>query len=152
RIGLALPLPTSNSREALGFLELHLLAAEQIFGVLAFRDVHGNAQHPLGVAIGRVVELAFGTHPSNRAVRPGAAKFRRIRCPPFLCVLDGLPDQAPVFWMDRTTEVFDVSDEKAGRPAEDGGEVAEPDIAVRLEVPFPAYRPARFHGQSQPIV
>ena len=54
--------------------------------------------------------------------------------------------------MHRTTEIFDVSDVDVGGNAEDGGQVAEPCIAVRLEIPFPAHGLARLHGQPEPIV
>src|SRR5580765_2180563 len=67
-------------------------------------------------------------------------------------VLDGLPDQAPVVWMHRTTEILDVSDVKVGGNAEDGRQVAEPCIAVRFEIPIPAHGLARLHGQPEPIV
>ena len=51
-----------------------------------------------------------------------------------------------------TTEFFDVSDVGVGGNAEDAGQVAEPGIAVRLEIPFPAHGFARLHGQPEPIV
>jgi hypothetical protein len=54
--------------------------------------------------------------------------------------------------MHRTTEVLDVSDVDAGRNAEHGRQVAEPDIAVCLEIPFPAHALARLHGQLESIV
>ena len=54
--------------------------------------------------------------------------------------------------MHRTTEIFDVSDVDVGGNAEDGRQVAEPCIAVRLEIPFPAHGLARLHGQPEPIV
>ena len=54
--------------------------------------------------------------------------------------------------MHRTTEIFDVSDVDVGGNAEDGRQVAEPGIAVRLEIPFPAHGLARLHGQPEPIV
>ena len=43
----AIPMPAADSREALGLLELHLLAPQQLFGVLAFRDIPVDAKHPL---------------------------------------------------------------------------------------------------------
>src|SRR5262245_60287794 len=54
--------------------------------------------------------------------------------------------------MHRTTEIFDVSDVDVFGNAEDSGQVAEPRIAVRLEIPFPAHRLAGLHGQPEPIV
>ena len=54
--------------------------------------------------------------------------------------------------MHRTTEIFDVPDVDVGGNAEDGRQVAEPCIAVRLEIPFPAHGLARLHGQPEPIV
>ena len=54
--------------------------------------------------------------------------------------------------MHRTTEIFDVSDVDVGGDAEDGRQVAEPGIAVRLEIPFPAHGLARLHRQPEPIV
>ena len=54
--------------------------------------------------------------------------------------------------MHRATEIFDVPDVDVGGNAEDGRQVAEPCIAVRLEIPFPAHGLARFHRQPEPIV
>src|SRR5688572_10926302 len=54
--------------------------------------------------------------------------------------------------MHRTTEILDVSDVNVGGNAEDGSQVAEPGIAVRLEIPFPAHGLARLHGQPEPII
>jgi hypothetical protein len=54
--------------------------------------------------------------------------------------------------MHRTTEIFDVSIVDVGGNAEHGRQVAEPGIAVRLEIPFPAHRLARLHRQPEPIV
>src|SRR5262245_19443327 len=54
--------------------------------------------------------------------------------------------------MHPTAEIFDASDGGIGGHAEDGGEVTEPENTVCLEVPVPAPRVARFHGQLQPVV
>jgi hypothetical protein len=54
--------------------------------------------------------------------------------------------------MHRTTEILDVSDVYVGGNAEDGRQVAEPRIAVRREIPFPADGLARLHREPEPIV
>ena len=54
--------------------------------------------------------------------------------------------------MHRTIEIFEVSDVDVGGNAEHGRQVAEPGLAVRLKIPFPAHRLARLHGQPEPIV
>ena len=54
--------------------------------------------------------------------------------------------------MHRTTEIVDVSVVDVGGNAEHRRQVAEPGIAVRLEIPFPAHGLARLHRQPEPIV
>src|SRR5277367_7095500 len=128
--------------------EAFFALAHCVLGLTALGSVHCYAKHVRRIAVFCVMELPSGSDPAHRSVRANHTKFRCVRFPVSLSIIDRLLDKFPVFRVYRASKVLSLSGIGVRFNSEQGLQIAEPTVDPSLGIPVPSGRFPSLHCET----